>query len=41
MFLSTRIEVPEVITGLTGLVIVGWAFVDSVKHNKRKSLTEK
>jgi len=41
MFLSTRIEVPEVITGLTGLVIVGWAFIDSVKHNKRKSLTEK
>jgi len=34
MFLSTKFEIPEVITGLTGLFIVGWAFIDSIKHNK-------
>jgi len=34
MFLSTKYEIPEVITGLTGLFIVGMAFFDSVKCNK-------
>lgn len=34
MFASSVREIPEVVTGLTGLVIVGWAFIDSVKHNK-------
>ena len=36
MFVSTNIEVPEVVTGLTGLIIVGWAFFDSIKDNKKK-----
>lgn len=40
MFLSTKMEVPEVVTGLTGLIIVGWAFVDSVRHNKNNSLPD-
>lgn len=35
MFYSTVCEVPEVVTGLTGLFLVGWAFVDSLKYNKK------
>ena len=40
MFISTSYEVPEVVTGLTGLFLVGWAFVDSVRHNKKLALQE-
>ncbi|MCR5261771.1 MAG: DUF475 domain-containing protein [Candidatus Gastranaerophilales bacterium] len=40
MFVSTYHEVPEVVTGLTGLFLVGWAFVDSLKHNKKLKQTE-
>lgn len=40
MFISTRVEIPEVITGGTGLVIVGAAFISSIVHNK-KQLEEK
>lgn len=36
MFYSTIQEVPEVITGLTGLFLVGWAFMDSIKNNKKQ-----
>ncbi|MCD7739870.1 MAG: DUF475 domain-containing protein [Candidatus Gastranaerophilales bacterium] len=35
MFISTRVEVSEVITGGTGLVIVGAAFISSVIYNKK------
>lgn len=35
MFISTRIEIPEVITGGTGLVIVSAAFISSILHNKK------
>lgn len=38
MFFSTTHEVPEVVTGLTGLIIVGWAFIDSIKHNKKNTI---
>ena len=41
MFASTVHEVPEVITGLTGLIIVGWAFADSLKHNKKQAIAQK
>jgi hypothetical protein len=36
MFISTRMEIPEVITGGAGLVIVGAAFITSIMHNKRQ-----
>ena len=35
MFISTRMEVPEYITGGAGLVIVGSAFIASIIHNKK------
>ncbi len=35
MYISTRVEVPEVVTGGTGLVIVGAAFISSIVHNKK------
>ncbi len=35
MFISTRVEVSEVITGGTGLVIVSAAFISSIIHNKK------
>ncbi len=35
MFISTGIEIPEVITGSIGLVIVGAAFISSIIHNKK------
>ena len=41
MFYSTVQEVPEVVTGLAGLFLVGWAFVDSLRHNKQTKLSEK
>ena len=37
MFYSTIHEVPEVITGMVGLVIVGASFISSIMHNKLKS----
>lgn len=40
MFYSTIHEVPEVVTGSVGLVIVGWAFVDSLKFNKKRQPIE-
>ena len=36
MFISTRMEIPEVITGGAGLVIVGAAFITSIMHNKKQ-----
>ena len=36
MFISTRVEVPEVVTGGTGLVIVAAAFISSLIHNKKQ-----
>ncbi len=36
MFISTRMEIPEVITGGTGLIIVGAAFISSIIHNKKQ-----
>lgn len=36
MFISTRVEISEVITGGTGLVIVTSAFVSSIIHNKKQ-----
>ncbi len=40
MFVSTRMEVPEYITGGAGLVIVGAAFIASVIHNKKQQMIE-
>ncbi|MBQ2645547.1 DUF475 domain-containing protein [bacterium] len=37
MFISTNYEIPEAVTGLTGLFIVGKAFFDSLKNNKNIS----
>lgn len=37
MYVSTRVEIPEVITGGVGLVIVSAAFISSIVHNKRLS----
>ena len=36
MFLSTFHEVPEVITGILGFLIIAAAFISSLIHNKRK-----
>ena len=36
MFISTRMEIPEVITGGVGLVIVSAAFITSIMHNKKQ-----
>lgn len=36
MFISTRVEISEVITGGTGLVIVAAAFITSIMHNKKQ-----
>jgi len=36
MFISTRVEISEVITGGTGLVIVAAAFISSILHNKKQ-----
>ena len=42
MFISTRVEIPEVVTGGIGLVLVGGAFISSIIHNKKqKQLEEK
>ncbi len=36
MFISTRVEIPEVVTGGVGLVIVVCAFMSSIAHNKKE-----
>ncbi len=40
MYISTRIEIPEVVTGGTGLIIVAAAFITSILHNKKQLKTE-
>ena len=40
MYISTRMEIPEVITGGTGLVIVTAAFISSILHNKKQVETK-
>jgi hypothetical protein len=40
MFCSTIYEVPEVVTGLTGLILVGMSFFDSIKYNKKQKIKE-
>ncbi len=37
MFLSTRIEVPEIVTGMLGLVFIIGSLVSSILHNKKSS----
>ena len=43
MFISIipKMEVPEVVTGITGLVLIVWAFISSVVHNKKELSTQK
>ena len=41
MFISTRMEIPEYITGGAGLIIVGSAFIASIIHNKRQQIENK
>ena len=38
MFISTFKEVPEVVTGLSGLILIVAAFISSILHNKRGNL---
>lgn len=40
MFYSTIREVPEVLTGMVGLVIVGASFISSLIHNQNNSSTK-
>lgn len=40
MFYSTVKEVPEVVTGMVGLVIVGASFISSLIHNKNNRLSK-
>lgn len=35
LFLTMKWEIPDVVTGLTGVVLIGAAFASSVAHNKR------
>ena len=37
MFVSTKIEVPEVVTGLLGLIFITSSLISSVIHNKKES----
>ena len=37
MFVSTFYEVPEVVTGVLGLVFIGASLVSSILHNKKKT----
>ena len=41
MFCSTIKEVPEVITGIAGLVLIIWAFISSLLYNKQEIQTNK
>lgn len=36
MFISTRVEVPEIVTGSIGLLFVGSAFITSLIYNKKR-----
>lgn len=36
MFLGLFVEVPEVITGLIGAVLIGWSFHSSIKANRKE-----
>lgn len=38
MFISTKVEVPEMITGLIGLVLIVAAYISSVKKNKEPAV---
>lgn len=38
MLISTKYEVPEVITGIIGLVFIVLSLISSILHNKKKSL---
>lgn len=38
MFISTNIEVPEIVTGSIGLFFVGSAFITSLIHNKKQQI---
>jgi len=40
MFLSTVIEIPEVVTGLIGAAFIVTAFVDSLRYNRRAASSE-
>ena len=40
MFVSTVKEVPEVVTGLAGLILIVWSFISSVLYNKKLAKTE-
>jgi hypothetical protein len=40
MFVKTLVHVPEVVTGLVGAALVGLAFWDSVRHNRRERADE-
>jgi hypothetical protein len=35
MFVKTLVHVPEAVTGLIGAAFIGFAFFDSVRHNRR------
>ena len=35
MLISTRVEVPEVVTGLVGAVLIGASIWGSVRHGRR------
>ena len=39
MFVSTAIEIPEIITALSGLALILASLYSSVKHNKQESLS--
>ena len=41
MFISPIKEIPEVVTGVAGLVLIVWAFISSVLHNKKELQTDK
>jgi len=38
MLISTKFEVPEVVTGIIGLVFIVLSLISSVLHNRKKSL---
>lgn len=40
MFLSTVVEIPEVVTGLIGAAFIVTAFVDSLRYNRRAASSE-
>ena len=35
MLVSVRVEVPEVVTGLTGVSLIGLSLLSSVRHNRK------